>query len=48
MYLKKVHQNVMVSILASSAVDHGFQPLVKSKTVKFVFVALLLNTSIKE
>ena len=36
---------VMVSLLASSAVDRGFKPYrVKSKTIKLVFVACPLST----
>ena len=36
----------MVSVLASTAVDRGFEPdRVKPKTIKLVFVASPLNTS---
>jgi hypothetical protein len=36
---------VMVSVLASSVVDRGFEPdRVKTKTRKLVFVASLLST----
>ena len=36
---------VMVSVLASGAVDRGFeQDWVKTKTIKLVFVAALLRT----
>ena len=39
----------MVSMLASSAVDRGFDPWsVKPKTIKFVFVASPLSTQQKE
>ena len=37
----------MVSILASSAVDYEFQPVVKSQTIQLVFVDFLLSTSTK-
>jgi hypothetical protein len=39
---------VMVSMLASSAVDCGFEPLyqVKQKTMKLVFVASLLKHAV--
>ena len=37
--------DVMVSVLASIAVDRGFKPgRVKPKTIKLVFVASLLST----
>ena len=35
---------VMVSVLASSAVDRGFGPRVKPRTMHLVFVASPLNT----
>jgi hypothetical protein len=36
---------VMVSVLASGAVDHGFEPRWgKPKTIKLVFVASTLST----
>ena len=39
---------VMVSVLASSAVDRGFEPgRVKPKTIKLVFVASPLSTQQK-
>ena len=38
--LMKHMSGVMVSVLPSSAVDHGFEP----KTIKLVFVASPINT----
>ena len=39
------NSGIVVSVLASSAVDRGFEPgQVKPKTMKFVFVAFLLST----
>ena len=35
---------IVVSLLFSGAVDHGFMPWAKSKTVALVFVASLLST----